>query len=365
MWRVNLKDKRRRYAGLSERGATIVFIAVSMVGLLALTAFSFDFGRVYMERRELQVGAEAAALAIARDCAEGECLLLYDAMAEAEQYADANARDGAAWIQSLDLDLVNQRVHVVTGNEDPTGDRNFNMVFARTVGVNSYTVGAEATAVWGPPGKLGAMPLIYSECEWQSFGEPGFVDVNPLGFLHRSSAVRDGLLPPATGYAYESEFVTIYFHGQQGDCHYNPSGQDLPGGFGWLQTGVNPNQLCEIEVAVGAWQQIDPGSSPSNGCEPVDLTSMLGTVQLIPYFDDHQGTGNNAEYHVSGFGAFYVTGFYFSGQFKEQSLIDGQFPCNGNERCIQGYFIGDWVASGGSVVGGGNDHGVNIVGLSG
>ena len=79
----------------------------------------------------------------------------------------------------------------------------------------------------------------------------------------------------------------------------------------------------------------------------------------------HQGGGNNAEYHISGFGAFYITGYYFSGQFKEPSLIDNQFPCNGDDRCVQGYFIGDWVASGGGGVGGGNDHGLNIVGLSG
>jgi Flp pilus assembly protein TadG len=349
--------------GMSERGAAAVFVAVSIVGLLGMTAFSFDFGRVYVERRELQVGAEAGALAIARDCAQGACPA--DVTAEAEIYADANARDGAAWVQSVILDVSAQSVEVITGNEDPDGNRNFDMTFGGVVGVDTYTVGARASAVWGPPGTLSAMPLIYSECEWQSFGEPGFVDENPLGFLHRSSAVRDGQLPPAAGYAYESEYVTIYFHGTQGDCHYGPSGQDLSGGFGWLQTGVNLNQLCEIEVSMGNWQAIDPGSSPSNGCDPVDFTNLLGTVQLIPYFDDYQGGGNNAEYHISGFGAFYITGYYFSGQFKEPSLIDNQFPCNGDDRCVQGYFIGDWVASGGGGVGGGNDHGLNIVGLSG
>lgn len=252
-------------------------------------------------------------------------------------------------------------MHVVTGSENTAGDHNFDMAFAQIVGVNAYTVGAEATAVWGPPGKLKAMPLIYSECEWQTYSGEAFVDESPTGSLHYSSAVRDGLLPPAAGYAYEDRSVTIFFHGSNGVCHYSPSGQDLPGGFGWLDGG----SFCEIEVTAGVMAPIDPGASPANGCEPVEFTDMIGTVQLIPYFDAFQGTGNNAEYNVSGFGAFYVTGYNFGGQFREPSIIDGQNPCSGSDRCIEGYFIGDWVASGGSGIGGGSDHGVNIIGLSG
>lgn len=361
MRRVTEGGRTRRYAGMSERGATTVFIAISIIGLLAMTAFSFDFGRVYVERRELQVGAEAGALAIARRCAEGACVAGYDAEAEADEYADANARDGAAWIQDVDLDMGAQRVHVVTGTEDLDGDNTFDTVFAGVVGFDGLTVGAEATAVWGPPGKLTAMPLIYSECEWEAYGGKQFVDESVDGNLHYSAAVRDGLLPPTSGYTYEERLVTVFFHGSQGDCHYSPSGQDLPGGFGWLDGGY----FCEIEVEVGVWQTIDPGASPATGCDPVMFEDMIGEVQLIPYFDGYSGTGNNASYHVSGFGAFYVTGYNFGGQFKEPSIIDGQLPCNGNSRCIEGYFIGDWVASGGSAIGGGNDHGVNIVGLTG
>lgn len=362
--RTDKKDSRRR-AGRHERGATTVFITVSLVGLLAMTAFSFDFGRVYIERRQLQTGAEAAALAVARDCAKGACIAAYDVMVEADIYADANSPDGMSWIQEADLDMAAQRVRVVTGNEDANGNRNFDMVFGRVVGVDEFTVGAEATAVWGPPGKIKALPLIYSECEWESFGNPGFVDENPVtNFLHRSSAVETGLITNAA-YPYRNKFVTIRFHGQGGNCHYSPSGQDLPGGFGWLDTGTNSGSVCALEVASTTWSTIDPGASPSNGCDPIDLYGMIGSVQLIPYFDKYDGTGNNAKYRVSGFGAFFVTGYYFSGQFKEKSIITGQFPCGGSNRCIQGYFIGDWVAAGGSDIGGGNDHGLNIIGLAG
>lgn len=361
MRRVRQTMSARRYAGPAESGATTVFVAVSIIGLLAMTAFSFDFGRIYVERRELQVGAEAGALAIARDCAQGECDVAYDEQAEADAFADSNARDGAARVQEVDLDLGAQTVHVITGSEDLDGDTTFDTVFAGVVGFDGLTVGAEATAVWGPPGKLVAMPLIYSECEWELYGGGAFVDDLPSGNLHYSSAVREGLLPPATGYAHEDRLVTIYFHGSNGSCHHSPSGQDLPGGFGWLDGGY----FCEIEVETGVWQPIDPGSSPANGCDPVMFEDMIGNVQLIPYFDGYDGTGNNAEYRVSGFGAFYVTGYNFGGQYHEPSIVDGQPPCTGEDRCIEGYLIGDWVASGGSAIGGGNDRGVNIVGLTG
>ena len=104
---------------------------------------------------------------------------------------------------------------------------------------------------------------------------------------------------------------------------------------------------------------VDTGSSPSNGCSADYLRDLLGTVVLIPYFDDLRGTGNNAEYRVLGFGAYYLTAYYFTGQYREKSLIDNQYPCNGSDRCVQGYFIGDWAVQEGEL--GGPDLGVNIV----
>jgi hypothetical protein len=134
-----------------------------------------------------------------------------------------------------------------------------------------------------------------------------------------------------------------------------PSGQDLPGGFGWLDATTG----CRAETEVGDWVSVDTGSSPSNGCSPSYLRDLLGTVVLIPYFDDLRGTGNNAEYRVLGFGAYYLTAYYFTGQYREKSLIDNAYPCNGPNRCVEGYFIGDWAVQEGEL--GGPDLGVNIV----
>ncbi len=94
-------------------------------------------------------------------------------------------------------------------------------------------------------------------------------------------------------------------------------------------------------------------------CCSDDMKGLLGTVVLIPYFDDLSGTGSNAEYRILGFGAYYLTAYYFTGQYREKSLIDNAYPCNGNSRCVQGYFIGDWAVQEGEL--GGPDLGVHIV----
>ena len=56
-----------------EEGVTTLFVAVAIIGLLSMASLVVDFGRIYVERRELQNGATAAALAIGEDCARNLC----------------------------------------------------------------------------------------------------------------------------------------------------------------------------------------------------------------------------------------------------------------------------------------------------
>src|SRR5215210_5313905 len=47
----------------SERGSVIVHVAVALVGLVAFSALSIDYGAMWMSRRQAQNAADAAALA--------------------------------------------------------------------------------------------------------------------------------------------------------------------------------------------------------------------------------------------------------------------------------------------------------------
>jgi hypothetical protein len=93
------------------------------------------------------------------------------------------------------------------------------------------------------------------------------------------------------------------------------------------------------------------------------MEALVGTVVLVPYFDELTGTGSGAQYHIAGFGAFYITGYNFAGSYKVDSLIDGVPVCTGEDRCLEGFLIEDYVATG--VPGGGTDFGVQVIGFSG
>ena len=323
-----------------ERGMALVVFGLWLIVIFGFAAFSLDVSRIYNEHSELRNGADAAALAIARDCGQSLCDGSYDEYAVGEAYADPNARDGAMWVEDVDIDFTDQTVTVHVATEDTLGGNNLDMVLAKVLGYNGLTVRADTTVKWGAPAGFTSLPLAFSRCEWNDFGAPGFVDENPLGFLHRSTAVYDNDLPPSSGYLYEPKFVTIYLHGSS-VCGGSPSGADIPGGFGWM----DPTAGCTLTSGLGDWFEIDPGASPPSGCSPGQMGNIVGTVQYVPYFDDVVGTGTSAQYHIDGYGALYVTGYNFGGGYKEDSLIDGLPPCTGDDRCIQGYMIGDWVES--------------------
>ena len=58
----------------SERGATAVLVGILLVPLVGCLAIALDVGALYVERGQLQNGADAAALAVAQECAEdGKC----------------------------------------------------------------------------------------------------------------------------------------------------------------------------------------------------------------------------------------------------------------------------------------------------
>lgn len=327
-----------------------MFLSLSLVVLIGMVAFAVDVGALYQERRELQNGADAAAVAIAEDCARNSqpCTNAV-AMITAESFADANAGDGAASVDTVNLDVGARTVSVAVSTDQPGSGSIFQPFFARVVGFNGTTVHAAASAAWGYPSGLATFPLIISECEWER-------ETNYGANLH-----PDDVLPP-TGTPTLLKFHTGNGAAVHDDCAAQ-AGQDadgdgrMPGGFGWLDTGGGD---CEAETDEGLWVDSDPGSSPSNGCSATEVKNeILNKIIFIPWFDDLQGSGANGEFHIAGFGAFYVTGYNFGGQFKEPT---GGVPCGGPVRCLEGYFIETTLTHGDL---GGTNHGVTVIKFTG
>ena len=92
--RVKLSARRR-----DEEGAVALLVAFLAVGLLVVAGFTVDFGQAYLMKRNLQTGADAAALAGAQyfmEKLEGPCTaaalapFAADAEAQADAYMAAN-----------------------------------------------------------------------------------------------------------------------------------------------------------------------------------------------------------------------------------------------------------------------------------
>lgn len=339
-----------------ERGAVSVLVVGMVLALVGFAALAIDVSSLYQERRTLQNGADAGALAVAKDCAGAGCGAF---TATADNYADLNADDGNSNVDEVcgtgpglpacasppALPAGTEYVKVTTSTYEvasPSNPTEVNFNFAPVLGLvapgdyEGKTVRASAVAAWGSPGGATTLPLTFSLCEYQEF-------------VPTPESLQTG--PPFTG----AELV-VSFHGsaQAGVCSTTPSGQNLPGGFGWLA----PDGECEVDITAGGWVENSTGV-PAPSC--VNLVGIRNTTVLLPIYDVDAGTGAGGQYHIVGFAAFYVTGYKFTGQDKWPNGIS--CPGTGDSgTCIKGYFTG-FTTTGTSF--GGPDMGVTIIKLVG
>ena len=155
------------------------------------------------------------------------------------------------------------KVTTVTPDDDKV-----DFAFAPILGHDAGTVDATAVAAWGAVGRATTLPLTFSECEFIELG--GDVDA--------------GTFPSGLNY--------IYFHDttDAGTCPAGPSGADLPGGFGWLDSSDD----CGVDVSADGWVDDKPGNGVPNDCEPSDWQS---TEVLVPHLRPHERS-QRLERHV-------------------------------------------------------------------
>lgn len=278
-----------------ERGAVGIIVALLMVPLIGFVGISIDVSALWSQKLQLQAGADAGALAIARDCARGATTCA-TAPLTAQNMATANMNYDPA--TAILTELTTSRVTVKN-----SGVRKY--WFAPVLGFDQSTINTKASAGWGSPsGGTAVLPLAFSYCE----------------FLKQTG----GGLP--SGIA----ATTIYFTKSSGvvGCT-GPSNNVVPGGFGWLS--VNSGN-CNTTSVIADLLFSSTGNSVPTGCSTSDFVALQNQTVLLPLFDQQYDSGSNAYYRVYGYAAFKITGYDFAGQYSWNS------PCNGNDRCIRGYF---------------------------
>ena len=266
-----------------ERGATAVLFGVLLIPLLGGLAISVDVGALYAEKAQLQNGADAAALAVARECAiDDDCS---GSAAVAAPYSSSNALDGAATtLQPTFPNATTVTVEVSTKTSDGSGAMRH--PFAALIGIDASTVRAAATATWGAPRAGSVVPLALSYCDFKAAG------FDKLAFVR---------------------------YDQNKACS-GPEGKPIMGGFGWLDQ--LPGQ-CEAYIDLAnATVGSDPGNDPPKNCESLFQT-LEGSTILIPVYKCSQDVGDadcstgingqKGEFKIWAFAAFHVTGWIFSG----------------------------------------------------
>lgn len=356
-----------------QRGGAALIVTVLMAGgaMMGMAALVVDVGHLYIEREELQSGADAAVVRLAAECATGNaaCLAMAQETLDDAAYAKGNAKDGAARVIEVcgTVDAMTPcgpqptglsgcigtvppgttYVQVRTATETADGDTLLPPIFGRAILDNGAYNGKEVQACarasigGGPPASGSGMALTISYCEYEYLP-------------------HDEPPPPAE----PSADGVFYTHKPQGTVPGCPSsggnGMDAPGGFGWLDQ--DGSGTCMATVSEGDIVTADPGNNTPGGCQAMlDDSRDNGTVLFMPIYSAVYGQGNNTYYVVDGFAGFVATGYFLGTSTKATSTVTGEYPCgrdaggSNSDRCISGYFT-TGVMPGGS--GSGPDYGV-------
>jgi Flp pilus assembly protein TadG len=369
-----------RLLGRDDRGAIGVMIAVLIVAgvLLGIGALVVDVGQMYQNRAELQNGADAAALGVARSCVLTTCTSA-SALTTATGLANANASRLTGNLAAVDLICgsgglgpcpastgamvdcpppppgIANYVDVHTSTKTPTGTL-LPTAFARTLlGGASYpgtNVKACAQAEWGPPASANTISLTISACSWYAYTNDGASFAQPPPY------------PPNT-VPLPSDDHVLFEHGSQGStgtgCALdNQSGADGPGNFGWTSDTGN----CSTFISGSGTYTGGTGVPASGDCQTVIQNAWANkTVLYVPVYTTISGTGSSTTYTLLGFAAFVITGYHITGSFSADDWLNPKNKCAGNKFCIYGYFTQGLIPSPGSV--GGPPLGASIVRLSG
>ncbi|MFM2184152.1 MAG: hypothetical protein RJB61_2446, partial [Actinomycetota bacterium] len=293
-----------------DRGAILPLVVISMVLLLGMGAMVIDIGHIYAERRQLQNGADAAALAIAQSCAirVGCTPGAYEPMAA--NLANRAARDGMTTVREICFggrtttglpqcgggEAGDPRalgwVRVTTRTLTPEGDEVDFLLAPIVTALTGYTVEATAIAGWGIAGAGRVLPYGLHRCEFEQVG----------GVLTDPST-GDVVLPTGTQYIYPDYDAGT--NPNQTDCRTEFLDDGLTSGFfGWLD---HPRGDCTITTSVGDWQDVNNGiDNEFRSCvEPV-----LGSTSLLAIWDYHNDTGGSGgEIQIIALVGFTVTGY--------------------------------------------------------
>jgi hypothetical protein len=369
--------RRLQRAGTGEGGAVAVLVALLIGGgvLLGMGALVIDVGRIYQERAELQNGADAAAIGVAKSCALGACN-----PAVAVGYADGNASRLTGRTEGVPLvcgsgdmgacppstgamidcpqppPAGTNYVDVHTATQLPDGSTLLPPVFAATLPGNSGYRGTDvhacAQAEWGPPTSATTVAVAISACTWDQATQQG------------ASFPATPPYPPNQPPAPSADQVLTLNPGNGHGCAAGPAGADGPGTFGWV---AHTRGNCTVAISGSFAGRTQPWTSFS--CAQMLQNAQQNQTPIrVPVYVAANGPPGNLTYTLLGFADFVVTGYNLPGfgddpPFYEPDWLDPANGCQGTDYCLNGYFVQGVAPFTGSF--GSTNLGVSVIQLTG
>ena len=236
-----------------ERGASAVLLAMSMIMIMGLVAIAVDLGIGFNERRQDQTAADLGVMAGATEILAGQDTIRDEALAYARSNLPTTFTDeewATAWLDCVDPDAAGYGLNFVpvnvptiwnTNGWNPGGVTHLSCInlsslgyirlrlpaqtvetnFAKVIGVDHLSTGADAVAKLGPRGRGGILP--FALVATASGGDHVCLSSGPTGLA------EDPCAGPTSG-----DFGTLrapfFGHPELGtttNCNAAPSGQVL------------------------------------------------------------------------------------------------------------------------------------------
>lgn len=355
----NQRSRRRRMA---ERGAVATIVAVMLGGgvLLGMTALAVDVGGLMFERRQLQNGADAAAMTLAGICAKNSSNCNDAAVAaQLTTLAGDNASDESAqldrriypngqcgWVPGApSLPLCTSTGNIAVLKEctplpawvldDPLTAADESIPYVETYTLTDTGSGAArllpffaegpgtevsacARAVWGSPGSTGTtFPLTISACDWELSTANGTKFAPSPPYSDNPVAAPDPPVDPVPAEA--AGFVVQILAHVTGNPTTGCGGSPYaPGGFGWLDDNEDSSD-CRAKFNADGTAPGSTGASPPGGCKQDGMQQWVGQEVLVPVFDAVAGNGTGTTYTLSG-----VSSFFFAGWSEMETAKPGK-----------------------------------------
>jgi Flp pilus assembly protein TadG len=319
-----------------EDGQSLILVALLMVVILGFAALTIDVGMMSLTKDDLQIAADAAALAGAQELPD------YPDQAKtvAQNYATANGKSGDDMTVTIGADNKSITVKVT---------RTENMSFARVLGVNSSTgsaiatasIGVAASVPWIVPFVI-AKPAAFQYNQvyvMRMYGSGDFWDYSQTGYPNNYSYPSDynndavyKNYPLSNRYPYQLDYMNVYIE----------QNTDFNDYIYWLEYGyhktfsINQN-MYYYAPSSGGTQSVDAFARRASRDPNTDYTKAKlgdGRVMLVPVVEKmlkrSTNTNGTVPIKIIGFVGFFIeevhknnygASFWFEGRFLENLNI--------------------------------------------